>query len=98
LIFPSPKNATEPISRYVFLDWWERAEKRAKLPHEARTGWHSLRRQFATELKHVPLSDLCSLGGWKDSTTVLTCYMKPDEATQRRALMERKELRTAGVS
>ena len=98
LIFPSPKNAQEPISRYVFLDWWERAEKRAGLPHEPRRGWHSLRRQFATELKHAPLADLCALGGWKDSTTVLTCYMKPDEATQRRALDDRRELRATGVS
>lgn len=98
LIFPAPSNASEPISRYVFLDWWERAEKRAGMPHEARRGWHSLRRQFATELKHVPLADLCSLGGWKDSTTVVQSYMRPDEATQRRALKERKELRASGVS
>jgi hypothetical protein len=35
-----------------------------------RFGWHSFRRKFATELKHIPLKDLCDLGGWKDSRTV----------------------------
>ena len=49
-------------------------------------GWHSLRRQFATELKHTPLKDLCALGGWKDYQTLLTCYQHPDAVTMRAAL------------
>ncbi len=47
-----------------------RGEAPAGLAHEAGLGWHSLRRKFATDMKHVPLVDLCYLGGWKDPQTV----------------------------
>ena len=62
-----------------------------------RFGWHSLRRKFATELKEIPLKDLCHLGGWKRPST-MTCYQTPDESTQRSALAHRKTLRAAGLS
>jgi hypothetical protein len=74
-------------------DWWERAEKLAELAHESRMGWHSLRRKFATELKGMPLKDLCALGGWRGTQTVLTCYQREDEGTMRKALATRKALR-----
>jgi len=88
-LFPSPLNPAEPCSRHLLRDWWERLETLAGLKHEAGRGWHSLRRKFATELKDVPLTDLCHLGGWKDPQTVLKCYQKPDEATMRQALASR---------
>jgi len=44
-----------------------------------RLGWHSLRRKFANDLRHVPLKDLASLGGWKDTQTLLKCYLREDE-------------------
>jgi hypothetical protein len=71
-------------------DWWERAADKATLPKGERLRWHSLRRQFATELKSVPLKDLCQLGGWKDPQTVLRCYMQADEDTMRTALERRR--------
>lgn len=36
-------------------------------------------------------------GGWKDTHTITTCYMKPDEVTQRAALNLRKSERVSGV-
>ena len=59
-------------------------------------GRHSLRRKFATELKHTPLKDLCYLGGWKEPQTVLKCYQRPDESTMREALEGRKPLKALG--
>ena len=59
-------------------------------------GWHSLRRQFATELKTIPLPDLAELGGWKDTRTILTCYQRPDAVTMRKALDERERLACTG--
>ena len=59
-------------------------------------GWHSLRRKFATELKHTPLKDLCYLGGWKEPQTVPKCYQRPDESTMREALEGRKPLKAVG--
>ncbi len=89
---PAPGNPTEPCSRHLFRDWWERAEALAELRPERGRGWHSLRRKFATEMKHTPLKDLCYLGGWKDPQTVLECYQQPDEVTMREALANRRPL------
>jgi integrase len=96
-VFPSPTEPEKPIRSDLLRDWWQKLEKLAGLQRIDRRGWHSLRRKFATELKHdTPLADLCYLGGWKDPNTVLKCYMKPDEKTMRSALSKRAERRVAG--
>lgn len=43
--------------------------------------WHAYRRKWATERKELPLKDVAAAGGWKDVTTLLTCYQHADEAT-----------------
>ena len=43
--------------------------------------WHAYRRKWATERKDLPLKDVAAAGGWKDVTTLLTCYQHADEAT-----------------
>ncbi len=77
-VFPCPTDPSKPVSKHLVRDWWERMESLAGLEPEPGRGWHSLRRLFATDLKRMPLADLCALGGWKDPQTVLKCYMKPD--------------------
>lgn len=94
-VFPSPGDPTEPCSRHLMRDWWERAARLAGLPDDQRLGWHSLRRKFATDLKRLPAKDLCETGGWKRYETVVTCYMQGDEETQRSALEERSKRRVA---
>ena len=89
-VFPSPEDPAEPCSRNLMRDWWQRGEAQEGLTHAPGLGWHSLRRKFATEMKHVPLVDLCYLGGWKDPQTVLQCYQRPDERTVREALASRE--------
>ena len=91
-ILPSPKDAKKPCSRNILRDWWQRAEALAGVSHEPGMGWHSLRRKFATELKHIPLKDLCHLGGWKEPQTILKCYQRADTATMKEALSTRKRL------
>lgn len=91
-VLPSPTDPSQPVSRHLLRDWWERGEVRAKLTRIAGRGWHSLRRQFATELKHAPLRDVAALGGWKTAQTILTCYQQPDEGTMRQALASRQRL------
>jgi len=73
-------------------DWWQRADMLAGVPRLRGLGWHSLRRKFATDLKHTPLKDLCYLGGWKEPQTVLKRYRRPDEGMMREALASRKRL------
>jgi integrase len=89
-IFPSPTKPEEPIRRDLLRDWWQKLEMRAGLERVRGRGWHSLRRKFATDLKHTPMSDLQSLGGWRDHNTILKCYMRPDELTMRSALAGRR--------
>jgi integrase len=97
-VLPSPADPSRPWSRYHASKVWKRLAAIAKLPTGKRYGWHALRRQFASELKHTPLNDLCALGGWKSPKTVLECYIQPDEATQRAALDQRRTLRTTGLA
>jgi integrase len=93
-VFPAPRSSEHPCSHYLLLKWWRRAESLAGLTHETGRGFHSLRRKFATELKHIPLRDLLALGGWKDPQTVLGCYQTADLDTMREALAGRRQLRT----
>jgi len=97
-VFPDERTPARACPRDRFYDWWLAAERRAGIPHVAHRGWHSLRRKFATELKDTPLKDLCTLGGWKEPTTILTCYQQADDATMRKALEERVPLRQAHAS
>jgi integrase len=92
-VLPSPKDSSKPCSRHLVKNWWYRAEEAAKLEHVKGLGWHGLRRKFATELKEIPLKDLCRLGGWKSPDTILKCYQSADEETMREALMVRRTLR-----
>jgi len=96
-VFPAPEDGTKPCPPDLFRIWWERAESLAGLKHEPGRGWHSLRRKFATELKDVPLPDLCLLGGWKDPKTILKCYQRPDVGTMRAALATRARLGSSGA-
>jgi len=91
-LFPSPSETSEAVSRHLVRDWWQRLENAADLSREPGRGWHSLRRKFATELKHVPTKDLQALGGWKDHQTILTCYQRADEASMKEALRTRRAL------
>lgn len=91
-LFPSPRQPHVPRSRYTFAEWWQKAEELAGLKREPHCSWHSLRRKFATELKHIPLVDLAALGGWKSTATILACYQQADANTMRRALSERRPM------
>jgi integrase len=96
-VFGAPGDASQPVSRHLMRDWWQQGEALAKVPRSPGLGWHSLRRKFATELKHVPLKDLCYLGGWKEPQTVLKCYQRADADTMKQALATRKPLQAASL-
>jgi integrase len=96
-VMPSPKHPDEPCSPTLMRSYWHQAEKAAGLERVPRLGWHGLRRMFATDLKHVPLKDLCALGGWKTHQTIVSCYQQEDEHTMRRALESRRRVEGAGA-
>ena len=95
-LFPAPRNASKACRKDLMTKWWKRAERLAGLEPIRWLGWHSLRRRFATDLKPIPLRDLCDLGGWKDPDTVVKCYQAADEEDLRRAIQSRRTSR-AGV-
>ena len=62
--------------------------------------WHAYRRKWATERKELPLKDVAAAGGWKDLTSLLTCYQHADEATMLKVMASPVKLvsRRAGGS
>jgi len=89
-VLPSPSDPNRPCSRNIMRDWWDVAQAQAGLGGIPRLGWHSLRRKFANDLRHVPLKDLAALGGWRDTQTLLKCYLKEDEQAMVDALKSRR--------
>jgi integrase len=62
--------------------------------------WHAYRRKWATERKELPVKDVAAAGGWKDVTTLLTCYQHADEATMLKVMASPTKLvsrRAAGA-
>ncbi|MFA6165417.1 MAG: site-specific integrase [Gemmatimonadaceae bacterium] len=97
-VFTAPADQSKPLPRLLARDWWQRAETLAGLKPVKGRGWHSLRRLFASELRHTtPMKDLCHLGGWKNPQTVLMCYQQSDEDTMRKALEQRPALPCAEI-
>jgi integrase len=95
LIFSSLDGVTDKEARRVVLRWWKRLEREAGLPHVHGRGWHSLRRNWATEFKYgdAPVADVARLGGWKDTDTLTGVYMRPDDHTMRGLFAKRRPVK-----
>lgn len=92
-LFPSPKDRTKPVNRWLVDAWLKKAEKLAGLEHEPGGGWHAFRRKAATELKGAPDKDVMELLGWTDLRSLKTAYQHADPETMLVALERRGELR-----
>ncbi len=92
-VFPSPRDASRPCARETLTQWFRAACRLAGVPRKRGQGFHSLRRQFATDLREAPLKVLAELGGWKSVRTLLECYQLPDHAALREALARRPTIR-----
>ena len=57
------------------------AERVAKVPKLKGSLWHAYRRKWPSERKHMPLTDVAAVGGWKDVETLLKCYSQADRNT-----------------
>lgn len=98
-VFPAARgDRTQAMSGDAARHLFQRLASKAGLPAGQRYGWHSFRRKFGNELRHIPLKDLCDLGGWKKAATILTCYQQPSEQAQREGLEQRREVRIGAVS
>lgn len=82
-LFPSPRDGTKSLDRYVLNRWLREAERIAELPHLSGSAWHAFRRGWATKHKHAPDVDVAKLGGWRDLATMKKCYTHADVRTIR---------------
>jgi hypothetical protein len=83
----------QPITKDLARKWLKGAEELANLPHQERGGFHSYRRKWATERKHLPVADVAQGGGWKSKETVLNLYQQSDEASILHVVLSGDELR-----
>ena len=94
-LFPSPGDPTKPITRHLADKWLRKAEKLAGLEPLRGTLWHSYRRKWATERKHMPDVDVAQAGGWKSTVSLKTSYQQADAETTLRVVLGAGELREA---
>lgn len=98
LVFPSAKDRNVPVSADNLSDWLLKAEMHAKLPKLKGGLWHPLRRAWATSRKHLPVSDVAQVGGWKDIGTLLRCYTQADNHTMLAVMNEPTKVSEKAVS
>jgi site-specific recombinase XerD len=75
-LFPAPRGAGNPWSRYHVRDLLERAEVIAGIAPVG--GVHAWRRKWATERKGHPEVDVMRAGAWRDSRSLKEAYTRPD--------------------
>lgn len=91
-VFAAEQNPETPMDRHLFDKWLALAERDAKLPKLDGGLWHPYRRKWATERKHLSLTDVAAAGGWKDTDTLITCYQAPDSKTLLAVMSEERKL------
>ncbi len=81
----------QPCGRTTMSRWFRDATTLAGVHLPPRSGFHSLRKKFATDLKGEAMVDIMALGGWKSERTILQCYQESDQDSMRGALERRKK-------
>jgi integrase len=71
--------------------WMRKAARLAKLPKLERGQWHTLRRLWASERRHLPPQDVAAAGGWRSLSTMRSAYQQADAATIFRVIDAPKE-------
>lgn len=94
-LFPSPRDPSKPIARYLADKWLLEAEDLAKVLKLSGSLWHCYRRMWASERKGLPDVDVAAAGGWSSLTALKTIYQQPDDATLFRVVTGNAELREA---
>jgi integrase len=80
-LFPSPRDASTPITYEAASKLLVKAERRAKVIKQNGTLWHAYRRGWATARKGHAVQDVAAAGGWKNANTVALIYQQADAAS-----------------
>ena len=97
-LFPAPKGADKPWTRYHARDLLERAEKLAGLEPLDGGDFHPYRRKWATERKHLPVQDVMYVGDWLDVRSLQACYQLVDAETLYAVVTEPRKLRKKALA
>ena len=97
LVFCAEHDATKAMDRHLFDTWLAHAEKKAGLKKRDGGLRHPYRRKWATERKHLSVTDVAEAGGWKDTVTLLTCCARPDNETLLARMSEERKRRDCAV-
>ena len=81
LIFPSLNDPASRLDVRLVTRWLRQAEKLAGLEPMERGAWHSFRRMWACQRKHLPVRDVAAAGGWKDVAVLQGVYEAADQET-----------------
>lgn len=90
-LFPR-QSGEKPWPREIFRQLWVRAEAHANLTHIPGGCWHTLRRKWAIEHKHLPPVDVAGVGGWKDLAVLQTIYQIPTTEGMREVVNSQRKL------
>ena len=91
-LFPADKAPQKPWTRHYARSLLYRAWRLTDVPTARRVGFHSFRRKWVDERKHLPEADVAAQGGWL-SVRTLHIYQAPDEATLLAVAEEPKKLK-----
>ncbi|MBW3630605.1 MAG: site-specific integrase [Gemmatimonadetes bacterium] len=94
LVFPSPIDPAQPMSRSLFGKWFKAAARAAGI-ERARVGTHSMRRKAASEISPEDAKVAADALGMS-VMTLLTIYRQSTLDRQREAQAARKPLRMDG--
>lgn len=92
-LFPAVRSKKKPWTRYYARDLLNTVEEAAGLDSR---GFHSFRRKWATERKHLPRADVAAAGGWT-SVRTLDIYQQVDDETMYAVVSEPRKLREVGA-
>ena len=87
LLFPSPTDRENPISRFLASRWLKKAEELSGLEPLPGGVWHPFRRKWATERKHLPDVDVAAAGGWKSLQALKQSYQLADPDTMLKVVL-----------
>jgi integrase len=96
-VFAAERNPAVPMDRHLFDRWLVHAERKARLPKLEGGLWHPYRRKWATERKHLSITDVAAAGGWQDTATLLTCYQQPTNDALLAVMSEERKVRDVAV-
>lgn len=75
-LFSATEDPGQCVHKELARYWLNRAEKLAKLPRLERGGYHTFRRLWASERRHLPAQDVAAAGGWRSIEVMRSSYQQ----------------------